>query len=82
LPQNDKKFTQNGVYKNAEGGYDKCFCGDKEAPKRTFIPEHCAHTNSLVNFRGGNPGDEKYKHLIEMVRPDVQIYGQMLIGNI
>lgn len=58
------------------------FVWDKEAPKRTFIPEHCAHTNSLVNCRGDNPGDEKYKHLIEPVGPGVQIYGQMLIGNI
>ena len=58
------------------------FVWDKETPNRAFIPEHCAHAKSLVNCRPSNPGDEKYKHLIELVRPDVQIYGQMLIGNI
>jgi hypothetical protein len=79
LPQNDKKFTQNGVYKNAEGGYDKCFCGDKEAPNRDSIPKHCAHAKSLVNCRDDNPGDEKHKHLIELVWLGLWVYDQKLI---
>ena len=38
------------------------FAWDKETPSRDSIPKHCAHAKGLVNFRGGNPGDEKYKH--------------------
>ncbi|MHC4747040.1 MAG: hypothetical protein ACYS18_06945 [Planctomycetota bacterium] len=57
------------------------FVWDKEAPNRDFVPKHCAHAKSPVNYRLSNPGDEKYKHSITKVRPDVQIYGQILIGN-
>ena len=52
------------------------FAWDKEAPSRDSIPKHCVHAKSLVNFRGGNPGDEKYKHLIELVRLGVWAYDQ------
>jgi len=58
------------------------FVWDKEAPNRDSVPKHCTHAKSPVNYRPSNPGDEKYKHLIEPVGPGVQIYGQMLIGNI
>ena len=40
------------------------FVWDKKAPNRAFIPEHCAHAKSLVNYRGDNPGNEMYKYLI------------------
>ena len=36
LPQNDKKITQNGVYKNAEGRYDESFCVGQESPNENF----------------------------------------------
>ena len=58
------------------------FMWAKEVPNRNFIPKHRAHAKSPVNIRGGSPGDEKHKHLIEPVRPVVQIYGQTLTGNI
>lgn len=58
------------------------FVWDKEALNKDFVPKHCAHAKGPVNYRPSNPGDEKYKHLIVLVRPDVQIYGQLLTGNI